>query len=66
MDEVFIVSVGAFVRSAVVDFGEDDGGKGRGLRSCGGGMLSKNRSAVGDAGAVEYVSASERNAMHRK
>lgn len=52
MNEVFIVSVGAFVRSAVVDFGEDDGGKGRGLRSGGSGMLSKNRSAIGDAGAV--------------
>lgn len=40
VDEVFIVSVGEFLRSAVVDFWEDDGGEGRGLRSCGGGMLS--------------------------
>lgn len=40
MDEVLIVSVGELFRSAVVDFGEDDGGKRRGLRRCGGGMLS--------------------------
>lgn len=40
VDEVLIVSVGEFLRSAVVDFGEDDGGKRRGLRCRGGGMLS--------------------------
>lgn len=40
VDEVLIVSVGELLRSAVVDFGEDDGGKRRGLRRRGGGMLS--------------------------
>lgn len=31
MDEVFIEGICEFLRSAMVDFGEDDRGKGRGL-----------------------------------
>lgn len=56
MHEVLVVGVGCFLRGAVVDFGEDDGGEGGGLGGGRGGVFGKDGGAVGDAGAVWMVS----------
>lgn len=42
------------MRGAVVDFGEDEGGEGGGLRGSGGGVFGEDGGAVGDAGAVGF------------
>ena len=40
VDEVLVVGVGQFLRRGVVDFREDEGGEGGGLRGGGGGVFS--------------------------
>jgi len=51
VDVVLVVGVGEFLGFGVVDFGEDEGGEGGGLRGGGGGVFGEDGGAVGDAGA---------------
>lgn len=51
MDEVLVVGVGKFLRSAVIDFGEDDRCERGDLRGGRGGVFGENGCAVGDTGA---------------
>ena len=50
MNEILGVGVGKFLGGAVLDFGEDEGGEGRGLGGGGGGVFGEDGGAVGDAG----------------
>lgn len=50
VNEVLGVGVGKFLGGAVLDFGEDEGGEGRGLGGGGGGVFGEDGGAVGDAG----------------
>lgn len=51
VDVVLVVGVGELLGFGVVDFGEDEGGEGGGVRGGGGGMFAEDGGAVGDAGA---------------